>query len=236
MGDALDASTGHIQATRLFVAPGEVATPAMSYIEDATSGVYFFLAGVGPSGGDGAIGAVCSGGARWTINNTTSTTGTFAVGGGGVTDIVAANGSIMCDGGVDRLFTYDVSPTAQSGTVVVLYSNGTDYDLVPQSSTIRDKELVTRKDDLADIELIPSRWQRKARLALVGEIPPTGDNPWEYGLIAEDLIAQDPTLGIWDQNIGQYSDYDTRAVIAVLAAKVNRLENERRPDAPTSDG
>ena len=120
--------------------------------------------------------------------------------------------SLSLQGSSSSEFQYRNLPTAQTGTAAVFYSTGGRYDLVPQSSTRRHKKNITRRDQLADIELIPSRYKRK------------GHNNWEYGLIVEDLVDQDPVLGIWDQNVDRYDDYNTRGVIAVMAAKLNRLE------------
>ena len=190
VGYALDASAGVLQTSQIFTSAGGSSAPSVSYSKDKRTGMYFYISG---GASDGAIGFSIQGTAKGMTMDPTS-------------GMVLGGMPLRLPGGSGNHMIYLNLPTAQTGTTAVLYSNGTDYDLVPQSSTIRDKEHVTRKDDLADIELIPSRWQRKARTALVGHIPPTGDNPWEYGLIAEDLIAQDPTLGIWDQNIGRYND------------------------------
>lgn len=192
-GYGLDASAGILQVKQIFAAPGTALVPALTYADVDTTGLFFFAAGF-----DGAIGFSIGGALALTIDET---------------GIAASAGYPLSLGGFNSSeLKYRNLPTARSGTTAVLYSNGTDYDLVPTSSTKRHKKNISRRDQLKDINLIPSRYKRK------------GQDGWEYGLIVEDLIEQDEILGIWDQNLNQFNDYDTRGVIAVLAAKVNDLE------------
>lgn len=82
------------------------------------------------------------------------------------------------------------------------------------TSARRYKSRITYNVDyLADIDLRPAKFYRK------------DDHRWFYGLIADDLVDQDSLLGDYDEN-GEVENYDDREVIAVLAAKVNRLEAE----------
>lgn len=64
--------------------------------------------------------------------------------------------------------------------------------------------------DLADIVLRPVRYQH------------TGDRRVHYGFVAEDLAEQDKRLAVIED--GEVESYDDRALAAVLAAKINRLE------------
>jgi hypothetical protein len=79
------------------------------------------------------------------------------------------------------------------------------------TSALKFKSRVTRNVGyLADLEVIPTKhWRRD-------------DRRWRYGLIADWLADQDPLLGVYVD--GEIEDYDTRAVLTVLAAKINRLE------------
>lgn len=63
---------------------------------------------------------------------------------------------------------------------------------------------------LADIDLRPTKFYRK------------DDKAWYFGFIADDLADQHKLFGIYDDD--EIDNYDLRAVVAVLAAKVNRLE------------
>ena len=66
---------------------------------------------------------------------------------------------------------------------------------------------------LADMELRPVKFYRK------------DDKAWYFGFVADDLAEEHPLLAEFED--GEVENYDMRAVIAVLAAKVNRLESER---------
>ena len=76
-------------------------------------------------------------------------------------------------------------------------------------------------DYLADLELKPVKFYRK------------DDSDWFYGFIAEDFSDQDTILGEYsgvaddlepDEEPNQLTGYDSRAVMAIMAAKINRLE------------
>lgn len=64
--------------------------------------------------------------------------------------------------------------------------------------------------ELADIVLRPVRYQH------------TGDRQVHYGFVAEELAEQDKRLAVIEN--GEVESYDDRALAAVLAAKINRLE------------
>jgi len=64
---------------------------------------------------------------------------------------------------------------------------------------------------LADVSLRPVRYKKK-------------EGPrYFYGFIADELADEDRLLGVFDD--GEIEDYDTRAVLAVRAAKIDRLES-----------
>lgn len=100
--------------------------------------------------------------------------------------------------------------TGSAANSLIQASDGRMY----RSTSLRaHKSRITYNVDyLADIDLMPTKFYRK------------DDSAWMYGFIAEDLVDQDRLLGDWDQEDGELQGYDTRAVIAILAAKVNRLE------------
>ncbi len=85
-------------------------------------------------------------------------------------------------------------------------------DLMRFTSALKYKSRVTTKVGyLADIALIPTKHYRK------------DDGQWRYGLIADWLTDQDPLLGGYNDD-GEVENYDSSAVMAVMAAKINRLE------------
>ena len=49
------------------------------------------------------------------------------------------------------------------------------------------------------------------------------DDAWYFDFIAEDLAEQDSIFGVYDDD-GEIENYEKPAVLAILAAKVNRLE------------
>lgn len=97
------------------------------------------------------------------------------------------------------------------GNTVVVDSNG---KLHRNTSALRRKENVKRLSGfhlamLADIRLEPATW--------------TKNGVEDMGLIADWLEVQHPLLGVYDDD-GEIDDYRDRAVLAVMAAKINRLE------------
>lgn len=113
---------------------------------------------------------------------------------------------------VDSLAIKNLTTGAGADVNVGNHGNG---QLRRSTSALKYKARVTRNVGyLAEIELTPTKhWRRD-------------EGRWRYGLIADWLAAEDPLLG--EPVDGEIENYDTRAVIAVLAAKVNRLEEAAR--------
>ena len=92
--------------------------------------------------------------------------------------------------------------------------------LVRVTSALKYKKNVRAVPELKDIELRPVRYQKRAP-----------DNRTAYGFIADDLAAQDELLGVYavdEEEVGttgpgELEDYQTRGVMAVMAAKINDL-------------
>jgi len=78
------------------------------------------------------------------------------------------------------------------------------------TSALKYKMKLHDADFLADIELKPQKFYRR------------DDKKWFYGFIADWLADQDPILGQYGED-GEIENYDAPAVMAILAAKVNRL-------------
>lgn len=127
---------------------------------------------------------------------------------------VSTGGTISLQ--VGSAVTIAIPSTTGSGTALMVTTpdgNG-NYTILRSTSSRKYKSRITYnvEDRLADLELAPAKFYRK------------DDKAWSYGFIAEDLAAADPLLGVaYD---GEVENYDQRAVLAVLAAKVNRLETE----------
>lgn len=101
--------------------------------------------------------------------------------------------------------------TGAAANVVI---NSTTGQMERSTSARKYKSRITYNVDyLADIELRPTKFYRK------------DDHSWFFGFIADDLADQHPLLATYDDT-GEVENYDQRAVLAVLAAKVNRLEAE----------
>lgn len=99
--------------------------------------------------------------------------------------------------------------TGSAANMVVDATTG----LIQRSTSARKyKSRVTYNTrHLADIDLSPAKFYRKDSAA------------WFYGFIAEDFGDQDRLLATYRED-GEIEDYDQGALLAVLAAKVNRLE------------
>jgi len=100
------------------------------------------------------------------------------------------------------------SQTSGAGANVTVDASG---QLFRSTSARRYKKYIGSAAPLADLELAPVTFTHK------------GDGEKYIGFIADDLAAQDERLAVYDD--GVVENYDMRAVVAVLAAKVNRLEN-----------
>ena len=66
-------------------------------------------------------------------------------------------------------------------------------------------------DYLADYALNPAKFYRK------------DDKRWFYGFVADDIAEQDPLMGVYNED-DEVEGFDTTMVMAVMAAKINRLE------------
>ena len=103
----------------------------------------------------------------------------------------------------------NVYSATDGGAVNVVVDS--DGDIMRSTSARKYKSHIDyNMKHLADIELRPTKFYRKDSKA------------WFIGFVADDLGDQDELLGVYDD--GEIENYDLRAVVAVLAAKVNRLE------------
>ena len=113
-----------------------------------------------------------------------------------------------------------ISPNTDSdttGTAANVFC-GTGGRLQRSTSARKYKSRINYNVDyLAGLELRPTKHYRP------------DDKAWYFGFIADDLGKQHKLLGVWRD--GEIEDYDQRAVMAVMAAKINRLE--KRLQEPT---
>lgn len=222
----------YLRPTGLLQGPdGSSSAPAYSFLGDPDTGIYRY--------GTNIIGFATAGVHRWMINasgtlqgNTMAITGTSlvrtAVGSVGAPsftfDTDTDTGMYLASDGVLAFATggvlrgsfqadgiYATTPNT-SGSAANLVTAGSAHNNFQRStSALKYKSRVTTKVDyLADIDLIPTKHWRK------------DDKRWRYGLIADWLGAQDRLLGVYED--GEIDNYDDRAVMAVMAAKIARLE------------
>lgn len=122
-----------------------------------------------------------------------------------------ANGNAMLGVTFDQVQAPGVhDATTGSAANVVVASTGS-HQLLRSTSALRYKRDVREAYELADIEVVPTRHFRP------------DDGRERYGLIADWLAGQDRMLGRFGDD-GRIEDYDDRAIMAVFAAKLNRLE------------
>ena len=99
-----------------------------------------------------------------------------------------------------------------------------NYELTRNSSALKYKSQVSDASYLADVVLTPKKYLYHPE---DGEGNRVGEPIWDYGFIADEIAAQGEhgkILGSFFE--GEIDNYKTRGVMAVLAAKVNRLEDE----------
>ena len=111
-------------------------------------------------------------------------------------------------------YIYNAPPTtgaAANATWVV--ASGSTYYLNRSTSARKYKSKIDYDmDRLADYELRPTKFYRD------------DDERWFLGFIADDLAGQDKLLGVYED--GEIENFDNRALLAVMAAKINRLEEK----------
>ncbi len=127
-------------------------------------------------------------------------TGILGVGAGGVEVMLVGQAVFEAQ----AIFTQ----TSGGPANVVVNANG---QLFRDTSARKYKTTIKKAPQLADLNLVPVTFKHK------------GDGKQYIGFIADDLAAQDERLG--EYHDGEVENYDMRAVVAVLAAKVNRLES-----------
>ncbi len=209
---------------------GSASAPAYSFEGDPDTGMYRY--------GDNALGLATGGSydmimgggqVSFLVGSTSAPSITFA----GDPDTgmyrygndqvaLVAGGSIMFRGAQDSTPDEVRIPPAYAAT-------GSDSALGVTSTGLLRRQTSARKykeridydtAHLADVELRPVDYWRKATEASEGD----GEAKHLLGFIADDLYEANPLMGRLEK--GEVEDFDDRAVLAVLAAKVNRLEKK----------
>ncbi len=130
------------------------------------------------------------------------------LGGTNLTAIATGGGGrIYWDVNGTHLLTMPTTETAAN----VYANNAQSNRLYRQTSARKYKKRINYNVDyLADYDLRPTKHWRP------------DDKRWFYSFVADDLGEQDKLLGVYGPE--GIENFDTRAVMAVMAAKINRLE------------
>ncbi|GAG37176.1 unnamed protein product, partial [marine sediment metagenome] len=105
-----------------------------------------------------------------------------------------------------------IVPSSTTGSAANMWINGADGWVYMSTSARKYKTNIKYDEPLADMVLKPATFHRD------------DDDKDFIGFVADDLAEQDTRIGTFDEQ-GEIENYDVRAVVAILAAKVNRLEN-----------
>ena len=130
---------------------------------------------------------------------------------GGTARMTLSNTEHTLASGVEYLGQPGTTGTAANATWIV--ASGSIYKLQRSTSAAKYKTDVRHADDLADLDIRPRRYWSLL------------DETEQVGFIADEVAAVLPEAAVYGAD-GEIENYDTRAVIAVLAAKVDRLEKQ----------
>ncbi len=220
----------------LTAAAGTVALPAFTFTGDTDTGIYRI--------GANDLGIVAGGTEGIRINTThlltiPGATGEFAIRHADVGSISAPVYSFWNDlnMGMTRLGTDVLGfATAGTGRLTILANGRVQVDTPPTTGTAVNTTLVLESGRYSIFRKTSAR-KYKNRInynvvdQLAGyELHPTkfyfpSDKQWFYDFIADDLAEQDPLFGTYDAE-GDVESYQLGAVLAVMAAKLNKREAE----------
>lgn len=205
-----------VESRGTLVPDGTEAAPSFSFIAEPGTGIYRVGANI--------LGITANGTGMVTISTTAITlSNTLRIDPAGWvysndTDLgiyrAGTNNSRFVAGGNDIAGWNSSGFYVNSGTTgsaANVHLAGATLQLLVRSTSALKYKSHLSDADLADIELRPMKFYRE------------DDDAWYYGFIADWLGEQDRLLGTYDEN-GEIENYDQRAVMAVMAAKINRLE------------
>ena len=132
-------------------------------------------------------------------------------------DIVAFTTGGTLRGSFQNDGFYATTPNA-TGSAANLVTAGAGHNNFMRSTSARryKTEITYNPEQLLAVELRPAKFYRP------------DDDAWYYGFIADDLAEEDPLLGTFDPETGEIENYDQRAVMAVMAAKLNEMARKIR--------
>lgn len=210
---------GGVKNTGLVAKSGSNSAPSYSFIGDSDTGFYLNAAN--------EVTVTAGGQARFRTSANTNVALVLVTDGAEATPSIlwsadsdtgirrrGANNPALVSGGSDRMWWSNSGiwirtlPTTGSGANTFLDSSGLIHK---STSALKYKTDLEDADYLADITLRPMKFYRD------------DDERYQYGFIADWLGDQDNLLGIYSD--GEIENYDDRAVLAILAAKINRLES-----------
>ena len=198
---------------------GSPGSPSLFFVNDTNTGIYRNAADVLGFAAGGAERAVLDAN-RWGIMNGTegipshsflsdANTGMYLVQDGVIG--FSANGTVRFKVTTTGVQVPNHGTTGSAANAVI--DTGASDVILRSTSARKYKSRITYDTDyLADIELRPAKFYRK------------DDHHWFYGLIADDLAEQDESLVVREKD--EIENYDDRQILAVMAAKLNRLERK----------
>lgn len=132
-------------------------------------------------------------------------------------DIVAFTTGGVLRGSFQPDGFYATTPNTTGSPANLVTAGAGHNNFMRSTSARRYKTNITYDpEQLLAIELRPAKFYRP------------DDDAWYYGFIADDLAEEDPLLGTYDPDTGEIENYDQRAVMAVMAAKINELARRVR--------
>jgi hypothetical protein len=235
---------------RLMLVDGTAARPAAAFDSDDDTGMYrvtsnqigFAVAGgiamrIGDSTSnkDIVFGSGATGRAHIANTSGAASFPTYSFAGDQDTGMLRSlNNEIALIAGTREMFTGGSGPDPDEVRILPAYDNsvasGDDHVgitssglLRRQTSSLKSKKYVSTADvsELAAIDLVPALFKRRG----TGTKRDAADESWHFGLIADWLIEQDERLGRRGED-GEPENFDDRAILAVLSAKIIGLEEE----------
>lgn len=204
---------------QVLVPDGTVTNPGQAFMGDGDTGVLLSSAnilGIAAAGTlsvqfvnngvraiSGSAGTPSIAGASHTTTGFYWTTNTLGIAGGGAEAARFLSNNVFLTGAKDNT-------TGSTANTLIQASDGRIFR---STSARKYKSRINYNTDyLADVELKPAKFYRK------------DDKAWYIGFIADDLADENKLLGVYEDD--EIENYDLRSVVAVLAAKIKRLEAE----------
>lgn len=224
LGDGYLQGRDSAQSVYIRSVTGSVSAPQYSFRSDGDTGMYWYGTDQVALTAGGAVQMVTGNAANPSIRlvdgNATAPAMRFINDGDtGIYSSGTNRISIACGGNEELALSTTgflvpnvYSATTGSAANVFVDSAG---QLFRRTSARKYKEDIEFAPWLTDIKLRPVRYKR------------INEPQYYYGFIADELAEEDELLALYNDD-GGVEDYDTRAVLAVLAAKIERLEEQMK--------